>query len=365
MTPMIQDPPIQDPSGGRRARRRRLQRWIVICGLLVAVLGLASTFWLRAGAPPDTTVAQPSPSPAATTDDAGEDIAPGAGPPQTGSADLASESPRAEAPATEASAAPPAPAPAQAPAPAPAPAETASIETYDWMAQADTYASAGDGQEATASTGGASSKPLPDRTAAGWCAGLGVLVDSVEECQSYESIIERLQLGGLAYNKPDSAYLGHVEEVTLAVDLRGAEQAAEIVATRPGEVVQAAVPVTRIMSAELRGPSFEISPSGPLQKTLSGAAPVVWTWKATPQEAGANKLLLLDVYVHVTRGGDVGEPITIRTYRDEITVDVRLKDQIVGALTSTQGIVVSAVAILGGLSTIFGWKRWQKREKGD
>lgn len=232
------------------------------------------------------------------------------------------------------------------------------------MAERQTYSWADDGQS-TASADSAGSKPPPDGTAAGWCAKLGVLVDVAGDCQSYEAIIEQLQQGGLAYNKPDSAYLGHAEEVTLAVDLRGAEKAAEIVATRPGEVVQAEVPVARIMSAELRGPSFEVSPSGPLRKTLTGAAPVVWTWKATPQEAGANKLLLLDVYVHVMRGEDVGDPITIRTYRDEITVDVRLKDQIVGALTSTQGMVVSTVAILGGLSTIFGWKRWQKREKGD
>lgn len=357
MTPMIQDPPTQDPTGERGARRSRLHRWILACGLLAAVLGLGSTFWLR-DAPPEDFAAQPSTSTAATTSSAGEDIATGAGPLETGSADLASEIPTAEAPAAEAQA------PEPAPAPALAPAETASIGTYDWMAQAETYASAEDGL-ATTSAGGGASKPLPDGTAVGWCAGLGVMVDSVDECQSYEAIIERLQRGGLAYNKPDSAYLGHVEEVTLAVDLRGAGQAAEIVATRPGEVVQAEVPVTRIMSAELRGPSFDISPSGPLRKTLSGAAPVVWTWKATPLEAGANKLLLLDVYVHVTRGGDVGEPITIRTYRDEITVDVRLKDQIVGALTSTQGIVASTAAILVGLSTIFGWKRWQKREKGD
>lgn len=348
MTPMIQDPP-----GGREARRSGFHRWIVICGLLVAVLGLASTFWLRADAPPDESVAQPSPPTAAA---------------ETGSADLASEIPTPEAPAAEAPAAAPA-SPAgeleqmagAPPQPAPAPAETASVETSE-LAAGRTYSWAEDDQ-ATASAGGVESKPSPDGAAAGWCAGLGVLVDSVEECQSYEAIIERLQLGGLAYNKPDSAYLGHAAEVTLAVDLRGAEQAAEIVATRPGEVVQAEVPVTRIMSAELRGPSFDISPSGPLRKTLSGAAPAVWTWKATPQEAGANKLLLLDVYVHVMRDGNAGDPITIRTYRDEITVDVRLKDQVVGALTSTQGIVVSVVAILGGLSTIFGWKRWQKREK--
>src|SRR3546814_12885939 len=93
MTPMIQDPPIQDPSGGRRARRRRLQRWIVICGLLVAVLGLASTFWLRADAPPDETVAQPSPPTAAAA---------------TGSADLASAIPPPEAPPAKAPAAAPA-----------------------------------------------------------------------------------------------------------------------------------------------------------------------------------------------------------------------------------------------------------------
>src|SRR3546814_14176785 len=85
MTPMIQDPP-----GGREARRSGFHRWIVICGLLVAVLGLASTFWLRADAPPDETVAQPSPPTAAA---------------ETGSADLASEIPTPEAPPAKAPAA--------------------------------------------------------------------------------------------------------------------------------------------------------------------------------------------------------------------------------------------------------------------
>ena len=79
-----------------------------------------------------------------------------------------------------------------------------------------------------------------------------------------------------------------------------------------------------------------------------------------PHEAGENKILTLDVFAHIQINYQISDPITVRTYRNKFSVDVKTWDRVVEAVNAIQPIHALIVALVGSGWAMFMW--WRKRQ---
>lgn len=191
------------------------------------------------------------------------------------------------------------------------------------------------------------------------CARLGIIaVDG--QCTDYEAAIEGLAEAPLAYNRPVSMTRGVTQEISLVLDLDQQGAPATQLRGLSGEIVQATTKVARHMSAELRGVAFEIDPKEPQRRLVTAAAPVQWTWAVKPIEEGEAQFLTLEVHAHIEAEGAVSQPIKIRTFRDEILVEVTTWDRVTDVAAEIKPIHALVVAVIGSGWGLFVWWRRKK-----
>ena len=116
------------------------------------------------------------------------------------------------------------------------------------------------------------------------------------------------------------------------------------------------------MSAELIGTSFEIEPSGLQQRLVLSSNTTTWKWKVNPIKEGKEELLTLDVYAHFEVDGKTTPPITIKTFREKILVEITPWNAIKKVAADWSPAITLLFAIVGTLWGLFVWyhrKEWR------
>ena len=185
------------------------------------------------------------------------------------------------------------------------------------------------------------------------CRALGVLGN----CPDLNAVLDQLLEKPLEYNHPEEMLLGQSTEIGLVLrtDWEGADLPSEVseeLKRLPGEVRQGLSKITRIMSAELTGRDFEISPAGRQERTVSPPQPASWNWQVTPKETGTEQVLKLRLYAHLQSPQGTMPPLLVKTLDATINVDVTTWDWVVNQARTLEPIYAIGAALIGLLTAI-------------
>ena len=209
----------------------------------------------------------------------------------------------------------------------------------------------------------------PGTLSEGECRALGVL----GKCPDLKAVFDQLLEKPLEYNHPSTMLLGHKTEIALVLrtDWEGKglpPTVSDELKGLPGDVKQGLSKITRIMSAELSGSDFEISPAGQQDRTVVPPEPVSWNWQVTPNETGNDKTLKLRLYAHLEGPGGAMPPILVKTLDATINVDVTTWDWMVNQARTLEPLYTVTAALLGLLTAmltfIFARRRRAARDGG-
>ncbi len=191
-------------------------------------------------------------------------------------------------------------------------------------------------------------------------------IGEIGGCSNLEDIIKKLKEANLKYNHPTSMYLGRKTQVSLILETTGEDQSKEL-SKLQGSIKSGKSKISRFMQAELSGASFQIEPSGPQRKTITSLEPVKWTWYVTPLEDGNQKRLNLELAAILREATRDLPPVTIKTFKTEIHVDVGFLDLAIHRIKSLDPVYKLATAV-GGIASallllwrIFTWGQSRAR----
>ena len=264
--------------------------------------------------------------------------------------------------------APPSP-PAMAEAPAPVPSASAETPTPVPSAPAETPAPPSPPAVADAPAPAAPTPPpamaaAPERPRPPLPAGAGQLSEDEcyalgvpANCADLNGVLARLLERPLEYNRPQTMFQYRKSDIGLVLrtDWNGKDMPADVaeeLKALPGEVGQGITKITRVMSAELSGNSFDIAPSGRQERMVVVPQPVSWTWQVTPKESGPGKTLRLRLYTHIEGPSGMMSPTLVKTLDTGISVDVKTWDWVVAQIRMVQPIYAVMAALLALLTVI-------------
>jgi hypothetical protein len=189
----------------------------------------------------------------------------------------------------------------------------------------------------------------------------------LDHCQDLHAVLGRLLERPLEYNRPDQMLLGRKTEITLVLrtDWTGKDMPAEVseeFKNLPGEVQQGITKVTQVMSAELTGRDFDISPSARQERTVVPPEPVSWNWQVAPTETGESKPLKLRLYAHLQGPTGTMPPILVKTLDATINVDVTTWDWVVNQARTLEPIYAVGAGLLGLLTAIITYMLATRRQ---
>lgn len=224
--------------------------------------------------------------------------------------------------------------------------------------------------EHAASEGGGRLSATPPRSQTGGGTGaapaadcvermrsLGVLDNDPEACLDLDGVINQLQTGTYAYNKPDTMLVDRTVPVSLVLETAKGQDAISGLSSLPGEVVSTEAKFGRVVVAKLTGTDFEIKPRGEEKRTVTTAAPVEWVWDVTPKSTG-DKVLTIEVAVEVTKAGQPVSTVQLKVLRETIPVTATRLQKVTAFLTSVQGMATLLTGILVAVAGGFG--AWRK-----
>jgi hypothetical protein len=211
---------------------------------------------------------------------------------------------------------------------------------------------------------GTASQPAGDKRAApsGAVGALGAeecrLLGVLAGCTDLNAVLGQLLEKPVEYNHPKQMLLGRRSEIALVLrtDWEGKDLPSEVskeFKDLPGEVKQGLSKITQIMSAELTGRDFEVSPSGRQERTVVPPQPVTWNWQVTPSETGGGKTLKLRLYAHVQGPQGAMPPILVKTLDATIDVDVTTWDWFVNQARTLEPVYAVLAALVGLLTAFF------------
>ncbi len=132
------------------------------------------------------------------------------------------------------------------------------------------------------------------------------------------------------------------------------ELAAEL-GVKPDEAIPKLTKVARSMSASLIGASFEITPATPQELNVTDVAPVRWTWRVVPTQAGPDQELTLTLSVHIGKDEDKTKEVQIKTLVEHISVDVSTWETIMAMAPTVQTTLTLGASVLTALSAFAAW----------
>lgn len=156
-------------------------------------------------------------------------------------------------------------------------------------------------------------------------------------------IAERLRRVPIAHETPEAAAFGRAFSVTLAIDATGGDSAVDALPGREN-VVEGEAQVSDEVKASLVGAAFEIEALSPDVQRLSPLTENTWRWRVTPIETGSQDLVI-EVYALVD-----GRLLPVRTFRDEVTVEVSTLRQAVSFAQDANPLFM----VLGGIGSVLG-----------
>ncbi len=198
------------------------------------------------------------------------------------------------------------------------------------------------------------------------CRALGVLGN----CPDLNAVLDRLLEKPLEYNHPKEMMLGKTTEIALVLrtDWEGKDLPNDVsdeLKSLPGEVKQGLTKITQIMSAELSGRTFDISPSGRQEQTIVPPQPASWNWKVKPTETGKGQTLKLRLYAHIQGDQGAMPPVLIKTLDASIDVDVTTWDWFLAQAQTLEPIYAIIAAVLGLITATITFILARRRRAAD
>ncbi len=127
------------------------------------------------------------------------------------------------------------------------------------------------------------------RTAVPMAAIRSAPVPQAAASQSIEDELNRLPVGQIAFNPPSSMKVATTERVQVRVsETKGAADAAKM----SGNVQTAPIQVSPVMSVQLQGASFQITPLDPQDQIVTPDGYTQWDFDVTPTANGDQTLSL-------------------------------------------------------------------------
>jgi hypothetical protein len=196
------------------------------------------------------------------------------------------------------------------------------------------------------------------------CRALGVLGN----CPDLNAVLEQLLDKPLEYNHPKEMVLGRNTEISLVLrtDWEGDDlpkQVSEELNGLPGEVKQGISKITRIMSAELTGRSFDIQPSGHQERSVVPPQAVSWRWQVKPTETGKDQALRLRLYAHLQGPQGTMPPILVKTLDATINVDITPWEWMVSQAQTLEPVYAIGAALIGLLTAILTFLLARRRRE--
>ncbi|MGK9170919.1 hypothetical protein KXR53_31775 [Inquilinus limosus] len=185
-------------------------------------------------------------------------------------------------------------------------------------------------------------------------------VVSARHVRSLKELVGGLDKGDFIYNRVREMWRDQPTTVFFRLAAPTGE-APTLPKAAQGETATGSVPVTPEMSVELSGSEgLVVEPKELVKKKISDLSATTWQWKVTPILEGPNQLLTLSVFVHI----DDGAPYTLKTYEDNITVNVGAWQSVKDVISNVNPVWTFVVAAVPAISGIAIWLRRRLKPKG-
>lgn len=168
------------------------------------------------------------------------------------------------------------------------------------------------------------------------------------------SVMSALRTVPIAHQTPSEAQLGREFTVTLAVDATGDDSAIDAL-SGTGNIVEGEAQISSSVTALVSGETFEVRSITPETQMISPMTENVWRWKVTPTATGKQELVI-ELFANLD-----GQALPLRTFRDEVEVNVSRIGQAIAIAKSVSPITVVAGGIGSLLAGLFGFVGFFRR----
>ena len=168
------------------------------------------------------------------------------------------------------------------------------------------------------------------------------------------SLMSALRTVPIAHQTPTEAQFGREFTVTLAVDATGDDTARDAL-SGTGTIVEGEAQISSSVTALVSGDTFEVRAITPETQLISPMTENVWRWKVTPTATG-NQELVIELFANLD-----GQALPLRTFRDEVEVNVSRIGQAIAIAKSVSPITVVAGGIGSLLAGLFGFVGFFRR----
>jgi len=180
----------------------------------------------------------------------------------------------------------------------------------------------------------------------------GIILGPKEPCENIENIVNDLATGTYRFNKPQSAFVYESVKVVLSLATTPVDLShLEIFRNTKGEIAEKKAQYAQHIEAILRGgPSVEISPSGPQERTVTSLDTVDWEWNVILRERGTQHLRV-EVFAHIIMPPKEAR-VRVQVLEQDIEVHVSWMLVAKAAITSVGGIIFSVITMIMAITTL-------------
>lgn len=161
-------------------------------------------------------------------------------------------------------------------------------------------------------------------------------------------VMAALRTVPIAHQTPTEAQFGREFTVTLAVDATGDDTARDALSGN-GTIVEGEAQISSSVTALVSGETFEVRAVTPETQLISPMTENVWRWKVTPTATGSQELVI-ELFANLD-----GQALPLKTFRDEVEVNVSRIGQAIAIAKSVSPITVVAGGIGSLLAGLFGF----------
>ena len=158
----------------------------------------------------------------------------------------------------------------------------------------------------------------------------------------------------IAHETPSTARFGQAFTVTLALDATGDTTAIDSL-PGDGNIVEGEAKISSSVRALVSGESFDVEAVTPETQLISPLQENVWRWRVTPTEVGEQELVI-ELFALLD-----DQALPLRTFRDEVSVEVSRIGQAIAIARSVSPITVVAGGIGSLLAGLFGFVGFFRR----
>jgi hypothetical protein len=170
-----------------------------------------------------------------------------------------------------------------------------------------------------------------------------------------DRILEKMQLGNIAFNVPSSMNLAETSLVQLVLSLEKPIEELKQIIEAQGEREGARIRVSKRMEARLTGTDFQITAITPECQAIAGNELTKWKWEIKPVKPGHSRLhLTLNAFLTVE---GISTARTVCTFDKYIDVNVTLHQKAIDFIGKNWQWLWAAIII-----PVVGWL-WRRRKK--